>query len=262
MLPFFLLPFALLTAVLTLGTCGLEDYPFIYPVPQGNITQTLNYRAEVRVPNNNNGNPAFSHFAVFYRIYVSDSLQPSTTTETFSAINTVLASNYNSVSGYIDSITQVNTNMDTFFRGLGGQGTGQGVGYNYLALNEANIDNVLSSSVLGSTIVFDFPLNASGGLLPTMTIGANVYTLQRSDNNGTFTPRPDYNFVNNQDLYDPQYLNTQFNADVVDKTGIQPGVTHYTYAAMFIVAVGSDTNTYNYIYSTPSLIGVFLLPDP
>ena len=262
-LPFFLFLFAILTAGLSLGTCGLEDYPFIYPVPQGNVTQTMNYRAEVRVPNNNSGNAAFSHFAIFYRIYVSNVLVASTTTDTFSAINSVLASNYNSVSGYIDSDTLVNTNMDTFFRNLSGQGAGQGVGYNYLALQNANIDNVLSSSVLNNTIIFDFPVSASAGQ-PTMTIGANVYTLMRSETNlnGTFTPRPNKDFVNNNDLWDPQYLSSQFNADVVDKSGIQLSDRHYTYAAMFIVAVGNDPNTYGYIYSTPSLIHVFLLPDP
>ena len=233
-----------------------KEYPIIvYPVPQDNITQVMNYHAELHIPTNNAGNPAFSHFAVFYRIYVSDSLQPSITKNDFSTINPVLASDYNSVYPYIDSETLTAANMDTLFKSMG---------YWRLALQNVNIDNVLSSSVLGSTLVFDFPATGSvaTGILPTMTIGDDVYTLRRSGGNGVFTPHPDFNFLNTDDLRDPSYINVHDSADIADKSGIDPAARLYTYVAMFIVAVGVDTNTYSFIYSTPSLIHVFKLPDP
>lgn len=247
--------FFLCVAALVFGTCGLEDYPYIYPVPQGNIDQELNNSAEVHIPTSNSGT-AFSHFVIFYRIYVSNINLSSTKigdAAIYPDINPVLATDYNSINLYIDSDTLVNTNMDSLF---------QGKGFKYLYLENADIENVLSSSVLGNTLKFYFPSQVSNGL-PTMTIGSSVYYLMRSTGNGSYNPKPDnYRyFVNNDELWDPDYITPQFNADVVDKSGISGG-EHYTYAAMFIVAVGIDNSTYSYIYSTPSLIHVFLLPNP
>jgi len=241
----FLLPL-ILPALFILG-CGIEDYPFINPIPQSNITQEMNNRATIRVPNNNADTP-FTNFAVFYRIYVSDTPQASITTSTYSAINPILASDYGTFSGYIDSTTLVSANMETLF---------QGRGYKYLGLEDQNIYGVLSSSVFGGTIVFDF----SSSKRPTMTIGSNVYTLWRSDGNGLFTPQPDRYFVNKEELWRAENINDKTNADVVNKTGIKPDDRHYTYAAMFIVAVGINSASYSNIYSTPSLIHVFQLPD-
>ena len=90
-----------------------------------------------------------------------------------------------------------------------------------------------------------------------------VYTLWRSNNYGAFSPQPDQPgryFVNYDEVWEKQYLNAQFNADVVDFPNITDGDTHFTYAAMYVVAVGINPNTYSYIYSTPSLIHVFALP--
>ena len=227
--------------------CGIEDYPFINPIPQSNITQAMNNRAVVRIPDNYAGTP-FSHFAVFYRIYVSDIPQASTTVNSYSAINQTLASDYSSFQGYIDSTTQVNVNMDSLF---------QGRGYKYLYLQDQNINNVLSSSALGQTLVFDF----TSAKRPTFNLGGTTYTLWRSDGNGLFTPRPDRYFVNSGELWKSENINSTINADVVTKSGINESDRHYTYAAMFIVAVGINITSYSNIYSTPSLIHVFQLPD-
>jgi hypothetical protein len=239
--------FFILLVTLFFGTCGIEDYPLISPIPQSNITQQLNNRAVVRLPNIYSGTP-FTHFAVFYRIYVSNVPQSSTTTDSYSAINPVLASDYNSFRTYIDSTTLVNVNMDSLF---------QGRGYKYLSLQEQNISNVLSSSAQGSTLVFDF----SSSRAPTMTIGSSTYTMWRSDGNGLFNPRPDRLFMNKDDLWRSENINDKTNADVVNKSDISSSDRHYTYAAMFIVAVGINTASYSNIYSTPSLIHVFQLPD-
>ena len=251
----FLKLFFLGLAALFLGTCGLEDYPYIEPVPQGNISQELNNRAVVNIPGSNTS--AFSNFAIFYRIYVSD-IPVETTTSGISnndinnnilyTINEQLYYDYKYFSPYIDSDTQVNSNMDSLF---------QGKSYKYLTLQNADIDSVLSSSALGKTLVFYFP----PGEYPTMTIGSNSYILWRSTGttSGTFVPQPDRNFVNSDDLWKSDYINANMSADVVDKSNISPGDSHYTYAAMFIVAVGFDDTNYSSIYSTPSLIHVFQL---
>ena len=226
--------------------CGLEDYPYINPIPQSNITQEMNYRAVVRIPNDYSGTP-FSHFAVFYRIYVSDIPQASTTVSSYQVINPTLAADYNSFSGYIDSTTQVNANMDSLFTGRG---------YKYLSLMNNNINTVLSSSALGSTLQFDF----SSSKAPTMILGANTYTLWRAEGNG-YTPLPDRYFINKEELWKSENINSTTNADVVNKSDITDGARRYTYAAMFITAVGINASSYTFIYSTPSLIHVFQLPD-
>ena len=227
--------------------CGIEDYPYIEAIPQSNITQEMNNRATVRIPNTYAGTP-FSHFAVFYRIYVSDIPQASTTVNSYQAINSTLASDYSSFSSYIDSTTQVNVNMDSLFSGRG---------YKYLSLMDFNINTVLSSSVLGTSLLFDF----SSSKAPTIVAGSNTYTLWRSDGNGLFNPLPDRYFRNKEELSKSENINSTTNADVVNKSDIADGVRRYTYAAMFITAVGINNVTYSYIYSTPSLIHVFQLPD-
>jgi len=228
--------------------CGIEDYPVIPPIPQSNIIQQFNDRSTVLVPNDYAGTP-FTNFAIFYRIYVSDTPQSSITESIYSAINPTLASDYNVFKGYIDSTTTINANMDSLF---------QGRGYKYLDLQgDVSIFSVLSSSVFGTTLVFDF----SSSRAPSMTAGSNTYTLWRSNGNGLFSPRPDRLFRNREELYRSDNINSTINADVVEKSGVADGSRLYTYAAMFIVAVGVNTVSYSNIYSTPALIHVFQLPD-
>jgi hypothetical protein len=229
--------------------CGIEDFPVIPRIPQSNITQQFNDRATVYIPSDYDGT-SFTNFAVYYRIYVSDTPQSSTSSESiFSAINPALASDYSAFRGYIDSTTTFNVNMDAVF---------QGRNYKLLALQpNDNINSVLSSSVFGSTIVFDFSSSRS----PTMRAGSSEYTLWRSDGGGLFSPRPDRLFRNREELYRSDNINTTINADVVEKSGVADGSRLYTFAAMFIVAVGINTASYSNIYSTPALIHVFQLPD-
>jgi hypothetical protein len=232
-----------------LWSCGIEDIPFINPIPQGYITRTMNNRAVVRIPGDSPGT-TFTNFSVFYRIYVSDTLQASTTsTSSYSTINPTLSSDYNNFRNYTDSTTQVNVDMDRVF---------QNRGYKYLVLEDPanNINAVLSESSLGQSLEFDF----SSSRRPTMTLGNNTYILWRSDGGGLFSPRPDRYFVNSNELWNPENINNLVNADVVDKANLSDS-GRYTYAAMFIVAVGFNPSTYSNIYSAPSLIHVFLLPD-
>jgi len=231
-------------------SCGIEDYPFINPIPQGNIIQVMNNRAVVRIPRDSPGT-TFTNFSIFYRIYVSDIPQASTTVNSYSAINPTLASDYNSFRTYIDSTTYVNVDMNKLF---------QDKGYKYLVLedpNNNNINAVLSESSLGQSLEFDF----SSSKRPTMKLGNNTYTLWRSDGGGLFSPRPDRYFINSGELRNPDNINNQINADVANKANIAASDMRYTYAAMFIVAVGVNPASYSNIYSTPSLIHVFQIPD-
>jgi hypothetical protein len=66
-------------------------------------------------------------------------------------------------------------------------------------------------------------------------------------------------FVNSDDINNGAYINTATytNLDVQNNSVSGP---RYTYASMYIVAYGMDLS-YSNIYSAPTFIGVFRLPD-
>ena len=242
----------ILLTFLTLS-CGLDDVPLIHPIPQSHIRQDMNNRSVVSIPTDN-ADTTFSHFVIYYKIFVSNTDQPSTASSAaYSAINPILASDHNAVSPHIDSTTSVNVNMESFFSGrdyhqLHVQGPD---------MQAINISTILSSSVLGSTIEFDFPSRT----IPNVTIDSTVYTLWRSNGNGQFDPRPNRLFINSDDLWTPGNINAEINRDVVNLQGIGANDRRYVYVAMYIVGAGINVATYSFIYSTPSLIHVFQLPD-
>ena len=243
----FALYILILMLSLVLISCGPEDYPYIESVPQSNVVQQFNDRARVQLPATNT--QFFRNYIIFYRIYVSDISIPSTTTLTFSTINQTLFLNHNNFRSHIDSDTLVNFNLDQLFSARN---------YKYLELENFNIDTVLNTSAFGSVLEFDF----TPGKAPTMQVsGGPVYTLLRSRGNGAFDPIPsDRYFIHRDELWREENINPRMNADVENNNNMGGG-RRYTYAAMYIAAIGIN-DTYSYIYSTPSLIHVFLLPDP
>lgn len=242
--------FFLICVFLLIG-CGIEDYPYLYPVPQGNISQVLNSRATIFITASNSGNPAFYNYSIYYRIYVSNINENSPSVGNFSNINPTLAQDYSAIAVYINSTTTGSTSMGSLF---------QNRNYNILELSNGSIENLLSSGG-ASTVTLEFPQNPPNPAQPWpyLTISGGSYYLYRSTGNGRFTPMPLNNryFMNSTDLTRPEYINSNNNADVVDKSG----TPRYAYAAFFIVAVGFDTATFSSVYSTPAFVGVLRLPD-
>ncbi|MCL2232441.1 MAG: hypothetical protein FWB99_05115 [Treponema sp.] len=249
----------LLFAALLLSSCGLmEGEPFIEPVPQADIERFSNNRAIVNLRHYPalSAQPAFSHFAIFYRIYVSNIPEFSPSPATFNAINPTLHSNYNTIRPFIDSDSLFGANMHDQFRRLG---------FWYLALEgNANINAILNNAI-GNIVEFNFPSGENpfirigpGNIYDTAGNITNVHTLWRSNDGGRFTPVPENRFFRNtDDLRNPEHIIPQRNADVANIAGER----QYTYAAMFIVAVGMNSSTFATVHSTPSLIHVFQLPD-
>ena len=247
----------ILLQLLFFSGCGLEDFYFLYPVEEENIVPISESRATVRIDQRNQSVPNFLNYVIFYRIYVSDSLQISIEPGIFNLINPALNTNHNTLSPYIGSTTFGNTNLDNVFRNIR---------FNYLELENNQIANVLSSSVFNETLIFDF----SHGGRPIMIVNGVEYTLFRSTGGGTFNPMPDDDslyryFVNSAELRRRENINDNINADVSDLTRsnslVDENTILYTYAALYIAAVGLNPVTYTSFYSTPSLIHVFLLPD-
>jgi hypothetical protein len=235
------------------STCGMEDYIYLYPVQEGNIDVHLDEGATVRLPSSVSSEALyFTQFAIFYRIYVSGipTSAAITSPELMRTISTAL---YNDYSGIYPSTsnnvasTSVNTSIGSLFSGRR---------YYELALEGAGIESVLDDNSQGQVLTLDF----SSQQKPTLTLGTgSPYVLWRSTGSGSFNPQPDRYFMNTSELNASVNANTTVNADVADQSGISG--TRYAYVSMYIVKVGRDSGTLSNIYSSPTFIGIFRLPD-
>lgn len=109
--------------------------------------------------------------------------------------------------------------------------------------------------------------NLSGGVA-TLFTNRKYYALQidsssraiRSTGNGAFGPKPaDRLFTTSDDLLNPDYLTTSFNADVTAaKSGVTPS---YAYASMYVVIRDFNPQTLNPVYSSITFLNIFLLPS-
>jgi hypothetical protein len=236
------------------GSCGIEDYIYLYPVQDGNINVRLTENASIRLPSADLADSLyFTHFVIFYRIYVSDVLISAVinTTEQMRTINTTLYSDFNSIypsTSSNSSSTSVNTSVGSLFSGRR---------YYELEVEETNIESLLDDSALGSELSIDFPSQIN--VKPTLTFGGANYTLWRSTGNNTFNPAPNRYFINSSELNRTDNATTAINGDVVDKAGITG--PRYAYVSMYIAKIGRDTNTLATIYSSPTFIGILKLPD-
>jgi hypothetical protein len=236
------------------GSCGIEDYIYLYPVQDGNINVRLTENAAIRLPAADFADSQyFTHFAIFYRIYVSDILIPAVNNTTeMQTINAALYSDYNSIypsTSSNSSSTSVNTSVGSLFSTRR---------YYELELEGAAIESILDYGVLGSELSIDFPNQIN--VRPTLSInGGAPYTLWRSTGNNAFNPAPDRYFVNSDELNRTENAVATVNGDVVDKAGISG--RRYAYVSMYIVKIGRDSSTLATIYSSPTFIGVLKLPD-
>jgi hypothetical protein len=236
-----------------LVSCGIDDYFYLLPVPVGNIQSTSNSMVTINLPNMNLSQfYYFTNFTIYYRIYISDTQELATlqlSQNVLTMINATLSSDYFAILPYTTTNTQntqVSISVSTLFRN-----------YHVLGLENASIDNVLNSSVMGRTITLDFL--QTPGSIPYLQINNNVpYNLFRSNGNGIFNPLPDRYFVNSSQLHSGENAISTINADVVNKDVSGP---RYTYVSMYIVVTGIDNN-FSPIYSIPTFVGIFLLPDP
>jgi hypothetical protein len=168
-----------------------------------------------------------------------------------SIISQTLASDYSVIEPYTANTDTVNsTNIGSLFSGQR---------YHTMQLESVNIEQVLDASALGKEIILDFA--QAPGTRPSLTIrGEQTYTLYRSNGNGSFSPVPrDRYFFNHSDLNRSENAISTINADVADKSVFGQ---RYTYAALYIVVMGIQTPAYSPIYSRPTFVGIFRLPEP
>jgi hypothetical protein len=234
-------------------SCGIDEYYYLNPVQSGDIQLTLQERAVIHLPVSAS---YFTHFTIFYRIYISDYFAPGTiqtSSAVLSSINSTLASDYAAIEpSTITNTTANTTNTSTLFRNR-----------NYQILNYEGHD-VIPRSAQSRTLVIDFPPVAGSipslTIIPSRTITDDLpWYLYRSTGNGSFSPVPDRYFRNTDRLNSSDNAISTVNGDVVNKSSVSG--KRYTYAVMYIVATGLDLRTYTPIYSIPTFIGIFRLPD-
>ncbi|MDR2071300.1 MAG: hypothetical protein LBP81_07810 [Treponema sp.] len=247
--------FAVVLGLLLLAACGIEEYPYLEPVRESNISWELNTQATILLPYVSS--QQFTHFAIYYRIYVSDVPIVSTIsdTNTMNTINSTLAQDYNTFLPYINTDnTSVSTQIDTLFSNR--------KYYSLYTESPLDLNNLLSSSAMGQRIVIDF---SQGNGRPTIEIGGAEYVLWRTTGRErlgeVFEIKPnDRSFLNTGELNSSVSTSSApVNTDVADKA---VSGSRYTYVSMYIVSAGQNLTDYRPFYSQPAYIGVFLLPDP
>jgi hypothetical protein len=237
-----------------LGSCGIDKYSYLVPVDPG-IPLIFNTQAFIRLPGGQDY--TFQYYIIYYRIYISGSLIEGTVSiDQLAQVNSSLSADYNAFLPYI-----TNTTDDTVVPGNVGNMFSNRKYYS-LAL-EPTTDPPSSNPLLndGGFITLDFarnnpprPVLFAGDIRinPSLT---PVDTLLRYSESGIMSPYPDRYFTNSTDLNDGIDASTFTNLDVATNS-----VSGYAYVSMYIVAYGLDDN-YSPIYSTPTFIGVFRLPD-
>ena len=254
---------SLFATLILLVSCGIEDYPYIYSIPTGNIRNDLNSRIRVYIPNDNSTNAYFTNYVIFYRIYISDVDILSPSEYDYPSINSSLNNDHSRIRPYIGNDSMGSSSIDSLFRNLK---------YYPLLLDEGiDLNNILSAgnSVFGKYLVIDFTRDSENETIPYLSLAtlANLetstrYSLQRSDGvAGNYEPRPGNRyFLNTQDLLSQENIDDPtINGDVTDKPN---AAKRKTYVSMYIIASGIDSQTFVQLYSSPAHIGVLQLPDP
>jgi hypothetical protein len=225
--------------------CGIEDYIYLEPIPENSVIQR-DTMVEIRLPQV--GNVYFSNFAIFYRIYISGVPLAVVAPSQYSTLNPSLSSDYNTFLPYTNVATNTTVNtgtVGTLFKNRN---------YWKIEVEGADIDGVLTGN--GQTVKVDFQYVT--GRAPTLERGGTSYVLRRSNGEGAFTPVPDRRFLDTAELNSTNNATALVNADVAPVSGSSSG--NYAYAAMYIVAMGNDNN-FSPIYSSPTFLGVFRLPN-
>jgi hypothetical protein len=230
------------------ASCGIESYHYLPPVPSSNITSSMNERATILLPGISSND--FTYFALYYRIYISYSNRTgfSLSANDLREINSTLYSDYSYLSSYTSTTNVTTVNISSVMGNRGYQPL-------YFEIPSGGISNSVLNNP-GMEIYFDFPPNTP----PYLRSGTDTFLLKRSDGGGTFSPLPlDRYFRNSNDLNNDANITATANADVVKPDG--SGTIRHAYASMYIVSAGLNEQTYTPIFSIPTFVGIFLLPN-
>jgi len=238
------LSFLIFIASLFLFSCGLEESYYLPQVPQNYITRTFNTGARINLPSldsyyyANNG-----YYTILYKIYISDEDTSSDiqTSSQRSAISADLSRDFELIYSSTDPVSTTSSNGYNILRNRS---------YYELELAGTNVKNVLTKS--GGIINILFP---TGNGNPTISLNSgSEINLRRSSE--LISPEPKHlYFQYSAELSDPDNANSNKNADVSSSGG------SYAYVSMYIIAVGLHPSGFTPIYSKPTFISIFRLPN-
>jgi hypothetical protein len=242
-------------------SCGLETFYFIDYIPASNYIDET--RSLVQLPSSETDGyrdtEFFTHFIIFYRIYLSNERPTgriNDSAEAMNSINTTLISDYNWSIPYTD-ITSTTANVS------GLENTFYNRRFFKLELQGADIDSILNrAGALGKILEIRF-FEAAVPPEPVLSINGISYVLRRANSGPSiiFSPQPTDSraFLNYPALYDVNNATIELNADVATNTR---GEVRYTYVSMYIAAVGRSYEIPpTTIYSQPTFLGIFKLPE-
>ena len=234
--------------------CGIEEFYYLPQVPQENISVQFNSNAEIIIPAILDKFFYASGYLIFYRIYLSDKLLETINENNFSEINPSLLSDFNFLSSYTDVTSNtILTTSATF------------TSRNYYELDyKIEIDSAIN--IDGGNLSLNFP--PAEDAFPTATFTpfgsstGSTLNLKRSvdvirDSQTNISELNRY-FRNTEELCNNSNAVSAFNADTAQ---IQNKIPQWAYAAMYIVTIGQNIETFTRIYSKPTFIGVLKLPD-
>jgi hypothetical protein len=229
-------------------TCGLEEHFYLPQISQGRVERTSNTIAVIDIPSLDTVQFRYaSHYSIFYKIYISEYQESGSVYETVdlrSRVNPTLNSDYLAIYPMTDPTNTTSSPNVNLFTSRN---------YFELELSGTDIKRILSTD--GGLLTITFPTLT--GDFPVLRLrGGSDYILKRSGN--LISPEPDMFFRNSPELRDNANAVDNVNRDVAR---LVSGTPQFTYASMYIVAVGANPETFGPIYSRPTFINVFLLPD-
>jgi len=232
--------------------CGLEEYYYLPQVPQTSITMSMNTNATIKLPSIT---ALYArNYTIFYRIYISGFSTESSDVSQYTSISSNLTSDYNSILPSTDPAnTSANTSILNTFKNR-----------NYFELGFDNEDSAKLLPAEGGTLTIRFPTQDGDYPVASLDILNNneEFRLCRSSELLSSQPRlptgrPDLFFRNTPELSSFTNAISTVNADVAGRSGVQ----NHAYVSMYIVAEGYDNVNFTSIYSKPTHIGVFKLPN-
>jgi len=226
---------------LFLLTCGIDEYYYLPQVNESDITLILNTEAIINLPPIPDEYYFASGYIIFYRIYISAEFTSSSTA--MNQISSALVSDYNVFSQFTDPANTSSIISSNTFKNR-----------NYFELEFEGTDITGIIPKTGGVFRMEFPVIFD---YPTVSIdNGEKIMLRRSGKLISPQPMDNLSFQNTPALRDMENANANINADVAGRTDGQ-----YAYTSMYIAAVGTNPSNFTPVYSKPTHIGVFLLPD-
>jgi hypothetical protein len=230
-------------------SCGIEEYFFL---PQEVFVQAA-FATEATIEVQPIPSELYyaRGFAIYYRIYISNTDIPNVQEHDRITINSTLHSDFNALEPFTNPTNNTSvTNANTF----------RNRNYHELELENFNINNVISTD--GGTFQIRFP-NFPGDS-PVLLTNPNTqeeisHDLFRNNGSGIFFQEPDRSFFYTPELVEKTDIPNNINNDVALRGNNREDM--FAYVSMYIVAIGSNPQNFQPIFGKPTHINIFKLTN-